>query len=218
MWDGYVIDPWYGQEMGYVRASVWRLTMGINADKDRLFEAQWNWEKGRPKDPKSFTIQNPVIPNIQDDPPPPYASRPRKQEILTKRFRQGNAPTNPYLAPPPLYHFQILVGPEVGMMLNDEQGQRVGVEQGNGTIVPVNDFGVFANLAPIATPNGTYYYLGMLGSTPRKYNIRLISFGAQKTNVTLAWLDDKGNPHLVEYKDIDVASFGRQGGGGQLLR
>jgi subtilase family serine protease len=216
MWDGYVIDPWYGQEMGYVPAWLWYFTMGYNADRDRLFEDQWDWEKGRPKNPKFFTIQNPVIPNLHDDPPPPHASRPRKQEILIKRSPQGNS-SNPYLAPPPIHHFQILVGPEAGMMVTDEHGRRVGVERQNGTIAPVNDFGVFANLAPVPTPNGTYYYLGMLGSTPRKYNIRLISLGAQKTNVTLAWRDDKGNPHLIEYKDVEVTSFGRQGGGQATL-
>jgi subtilase family serine protease len=217
MWDGYIIDPWYGQEMGYVPAWLWYFTMGYNADRDRLYEDQWDWEKGRPKNPKFFTTQNAVIPNLQDDPPPPHASRPRKQEILTNRSRQGNASTNPYLAPPPIYHFQILVGPEAGMMVTDEQGRRVGVEQGNGTINPVNDLGVFANLAPIPTPNGTYYYLGMLGSTLRKYTVRLVSLGAQKTNITLGWLDDKGNPHIVEYKDVEVASFGRQGSGQATL-
>ncbi|MFA0735322.1 MAG: hypothetical protein OGMRLDGQ_001822, partial [Candidatus Fervidibacter sp.] len=217
MWDGYIIDPWYGQEMGYVPAWLWYFTMGYNADRDRLYEDQWDWEKGRPKNPKFFTTQNAVIPNLQDDPPPPHASRPRKQEILTNRSRQGNASTNPYLAPPPIYHFQILVGPEAGMIVTDEQGRRVGVEQGNGTINPVNDLGVFANLAPIPTPNGTYYYLGMLGSTLRKYTVRLVSLGAQKTNITLVWLDDKGNPHIVEYKDIEVASFGRQGSGQATL-
>ncbi|MEJ7614743.1 MAG: CARDB domain-containing protein [Candidatus Fervidibacter sacchari] len=217
MWDGYVIDPWFGQEMGYLPGWVWGLLGGIGESGVWKEQDLWDWENGRPKDKTLFTVKEPTIPKIQDDPPPPYASRPRKQEILTKRSRQGNASTNPYLAPPPLYHFQILVGPEVGMMVTDEQGRRVGVEQENGTIAPVNDFGVFANIVPVATPNGTYYYLGMLGSTPRKYTVRLVSLGAQKTNVTLAWLDDKGEPHLVEYKDVEVASFGRQGSGQATL-
>lgn len=124
--------------------------------------------------------------------------------------------SNPYLAE--TFHFVAVATGGVGIVLSDTEGRRAGVTA-RGEFV--NDYGAYANFVYREFENGERLsFMGMLGSVPRRYNIRLVPLypDVTKTDLIVAWRDAEGKPHIVEYQDIDVASFGRQDGGQATLQ
>ncbi|MGC8785126.1 MAG: CARDB domain-containing protein [Armatimonadota bacterium] len=185
---GKVIDPWYTQDMKIYDAQKWFL-WNAGAFSD-LYRNNWDMERGRPPVWK-----------------PP-------QERTRQDF--GGNQGNPYLTEP--YHFMAVATGRVGFLLSDEQGHRAGFI-GLGEFV--NDYGAYANIVYVEFDDGKRIsFAGMLGRTPRNYTIRLVPMHPEetKTDLVVAWLGTDGEYHLVEYRDVNVTSFGRQGGGQATLQ
>lgn len=141
--------------------------------------------------------------------------RPNYWEPPRTRSRQ-EAVVNPYLTEP--FHFMALTTAGVGILLTDPDGRRAGFLSKEEV---VNDYGAYANFT-FGEPgtDSRVCYIGMLGRVPRQYTVRLVPFypDVTKTDLIVAWLDAEGKRQIVEYKDVDVASFGRQGGGQATLQ
>ncbi|MCS6831593.1 MAG: hypothetical protein NZ749_13245, partial [bacterium] len=130
--------------------------------------------------------------------------------------RQSQDPTNPYLTE--RFHFASIAVGGVGILLSDEHGRVAGV---TGIGEYVNDYGAYANFGYQELDNGARVaFAAVLGSVPRRYTIRLVPLhpDVTKADLIVAWRDAEGKPHIAAYKDVDVASFGRQGGGQATLQ
>ncbi len=123
---------------------------------------------------------------------------------------------NPYLTS--RFHFVAVTTGGVGILLSDESGRRAGFLSPREV---VNDFGLYANLT-FGKPgtSSRVCYVGILGDTPRSYRLQLVPLypDVTTTDLFVSWRDSDGRGHLVVYKDVQVTSFGRQGGGQATLQ